>query len=583
MPASLITADSLLTVDVGTVTTRAALFDVVEGGYRFIASGQAPSTAAAPYRNVAEGVHQAIGNLQTVTGRILLGGDQRLIIPAQDGAGVDHFTATMSAGPALKTVVVGLLNDYSLESIQRLARSTYARVLDLVSLNDRRKPEEQIDSILRLQPDLLLIAGGTDGGATRSIDRLVELVGLACYLLPADKRPVIVYAGNQDNAVKVRNTLGPWTPSLHISPNILPRLETEDIQPAQRALVQAYAHIRRSQTGGLDDLAAWSDGSLLPTGYAHGRMVRFLGQIYGGQKGILGVDLGASAATISAAFQGRLVQGIYPHFGLGEGLGGILRHTSLESILRWLPLDIPAETVRDYIYQKAIYPASLPATVEDLAIEQALARQNLSLAMQAAAADFPAGIPRPAPDLTPAFEPALAGGSVFAAAPTLGQSLLMLLDGIQPTGVTTMILDQNNLLPALGAAAGRSPILSVQVLESGAFLGLATVISVVSGVRPNTPVLRLRLSVRGGAETQVEVRQGALELIQLPPGQAGQASLQPLHHADAGFGAGRGGQIPVSGTALGLVIDARGRPLRLAPDPARRREMIKKWLYSLGG
>ena len=73
MPASLVDADSLLAVDVGTVTTRAALFDVVEGHYRFIASGHASTTAAAPFRDVSEGVRQAIENLQTITGRKFLG------------------------------------------------------------------------------------------------------------------------------------------------------------------------------------------------------------------------------------------------------------------------------------------------------------------------------------------------------------------------------------------------------------------------------------------------------------------------------------------------------------------------------
>src|SRR5512143_4002801 len=139
MPASLVDADSLMAVDVGTVTTRAALFDVVEGSYRFIAAGQAPSTAAAPFKDISEGVHRAIDNLQTVTGRNFLAEDQSLIIPAHEGNGVDAFAATLSAGAAVKTVVVGLLNDVSLESVQRLARTMYARVIDTIELNDKRK------------------------------------------------------------------------------------------------------------------------------------------------------------------------------------------------------------------------------------------------------------------------------------------------------------------------------------------------------------------------------------------------------------------------------------------------------------
>ncbi|MBK8794150.1 MAG: glutamate mutase L, partial [Holophaga sp.] len=49
------TAESLLAIDIGTINTRVALFDVVEGAYRFIAAGSAPTTVYAPYRNVTEG------------------------------------------------------------------------------------------------------------------------------------------------------------------------------------------------------------------------------------------------------------------------------------------------------------------------------------------------------------------------------------------------------------------------------------------------------------------------------------------------------------------------------------------------
>ncbi len=585
MPVSLVDADSLLAVDVGTVTTRAAFFDVVEGHYRFIASGHAPTTAAAPFRDISESVRQAIENLQIVTGRKFLGEDHHLIMPASEGTGVDTFAATLSAGPTIKTAVVGLLDDVSLESTQRLARSIYARVVETIGLNDARKPEKQIDSLVRLRPDLILIAGGTDGGAARSVQRLMETVGLACYLLPADKRPALLYAGNQGLAAGVKKSLQPLTSSLIISPNLRPGIDVEDLQPAQRALTGLYTHVRRSQMNGVDELNAWAGNTLLPTATAEGRIIRFLSQVYDSSKGILGVDLGASAATVAAAFGGELTLGVYPQLGLGEGLANLLRYTSPEEILKWIPFEVPAEAVRDYLYQKSIYPASLPATPEDLSIEQAVARQSLYVALNSAGKDFPHKVRRAALGLTPYFEPILAAGSVITRAPTLGQGLLILLDAIQPVGITTVILDQNNLLPALGAAASRNSILPIQILESGAFLGLATVVAPYVNAHLGTPVLRARLIHQNGNENRIEVKQGTLEVMPLPAGQSGRLYLQPLHHADLGFGPGRTRPdgIPVTGTALGLVIDARGRPLRLPADGAQRREIIKKWLWTLGG
>jgi|YNPBryBLVA2012_1023415.scaffolds.fasta_scaffold00447_5 hypothetical protein len=583
MPVSLVDTDSLLAVDIGTVTTRAVLFDVVDGHYRFVACGQGATTATAPYKDVREGVHSAIENLETITGRKFLGVDQRLIMPYQDGNGVDLFAVSMSAGPAIKTVVVGLLNDVSLESIQRVARSTYTRVVETLSISDRRLPHEQIDSILQASPELFLVAGGTDNGAIRSVQRLLEVVNIVCRLLPEEKRPVLLYAGNQKMADLVKSAFEPFTSAVYISPNVRPTIDVEDLQPAQRMLVEVYRQVRKTQLQGVNELSEWSAGMLLPTAHAIGRMIRFLSQ--DSSKGVLGVDIGASHTTVAAGFGGDLVLGVYPQLGIGEPLSGLLRYTSVEDIARWLYFDLSADDIQGYLYQKSLYPASIPATVEEMALEQAIARQLLHVALRNVSKDFPANVKRMAPGLTPDFEPIIAAGSVIAQAPTVGQSLLLLLDAIQPMGITTVLVDQNSILPALGAAASRIPILPVHVLETIAFRYLATVVSPLSNARLGTPILRARLVYQDGHDARIEVKQGALDVLPLSPGQVGRLYLQPGHHVDIGLGPGRtrNDGFPVSGTVLGVVIDARGRPLRFPTDPVRRREIIKKWLWTLGG
>ncbi|HEX2698557.1 MAG TPA: glutamate mutase L, partial [Anaerolineales bacterium] len=427
MPASLVQGDSLLAVDIGGANTRAVFFDVVEGEYRFLAAGTAPSTAEAPFKDVSEGVRNAIANLQAVTGRTFLDGDRKLITPSQaDGSGVDAFVSTMSAGPALKTVIVGLLSDVSLESARRLAETTYARVLDSFSINDHRKADQQIDTLLRLRPDVVIITGGADAGASRSIHKMLEPVGLAGYLLTPDKRPAVLFAGNQKLDDEVKSLLGGVTSQLHFSPNVRPSLETEDLEPAARELAGLYLGVRKSQIKGVDLVESWAGGHVLPTAYAVGRMMRFLGQVYGGTRGgILGVDIGSSAAVIAAGFRERNVLGVYPQFGLGENLPVLLQYTTLEDILRWSTLDISTGVLRDYLFQKSLYPSSIPATKEDQAIAQAVTRQALYLAMQTARRDFPRSARPPRAGLLPFFSPIIAGGGALGDAPSAGQGLLL--------------------------------------------------------------------------------------------------------------------------------------------------------------
>ena len=584
MPVSLLQDTSLLAVNVGASSTRAVLFDVVEGQYRFIASGQAPSTAEAPFMDISLGVHQAILNLQSVTGKTFLDQNNQLITPVQaDGSGVDVFAATLSAGPLLRAVVVGLLSEVSMQSAQRLAETAYLQVTETFGLNDQRKPDEQIDAVLRARPDVIILAGGTDGGASRSVQKIMESVGLACYLMPEEKRPMILFAGNQSLKDTVKESLGNLTPSLHFSPNIRPSLDTEDLAPASRELAQIFSDVRKRHLRGMDELNTWTGGRTLPTAYAEGRIIRFLSQMNGTSRGILGVDVGTTATVVAAGFNGKLTLGVYPQFGLGENLPGLLQHTDLEDIMRWLPLDIAPGVVRDYLYQRSLYPSTIPATKEDHAIGHAISRQTLYLALREARRNFPSEARVIHKGLMPLFEPILAGGGAVSDAPTPGQSLLLLLDALQPVGITSIILDQNNLLPLLGAAAESNHLLPVQVLESGAFMSLGSVVSIISPASHGMPVLRARLTYEDGTDAHVEVKFGGLELLPLGMGQTARLTLQPLNRSDIGNGPGRNATVQVAGGVMGGVIDARGRPLELPDDPVRRRELFKKWLWTVGG
>lgn len=575
---------SMLAVDVGEINTRAILFDVVEGRYRFIAIGTSRTTAQAPHNHIGEGITRAINQLEVITGRELIGDNDRLIIPGKlDGSGIDMFVGTLSAGPPLRVIAVGLLEDISLASAKHLVSTIYAEVVETFGLNDRKKPEERLDMILRQRPDVIVIAGGTEQGATNSVLRMIESVGLACSFMAPEQRPEVLYVGNQALNEAVTTRLGMLTKN-YFAPNVRPSIETEQLSPARARMAEIFRSIRSTRIPGVGDFDEWSGSNLTPTSTAFGRIVQFLSKVYDPGKGVLGVDIGASATTVASAFDGELSLGVFPEFGLGRQVSGVLRNGSLEDIQRWIPLEVGEDYLRDYLYNKQIYPSSLPVSNEDLAIEEALARQAIRRAILSAQEGFPPQIKRMGVGMLPWFEPILATGSVLTKAPSTGHSLLTLLDAIQPSSITTIVLDQSNLAAALGAAARINPYLSVQVLESSAFLSLATVITPVSNSRPGTPILRLRVTYESGDETSFDIKQGSLEALPIPLGEPAKLRLQPLHRADVGLGgAGRGGSVRVVGGILGVVIDARGRPLRIPRDPVHRQDLYKKWLWTLGG
>ena len=452
-----------------------------------------------------------------------------------------------------------------------------------MSLNDRRGTVARLDTILQMHPDLIIVAGGIEGGANKSVIDLLEAVGLACYLMPKEQRPEVLYAGNSALTKEVQESIGTLV-NLHIAPNVRQSYESEQLTPSQPSLAQIFRLVRSRQIRGIEEVDLWTGNHLMPTATAFGRTIRYISKEYAKtHKGVLGIDVGASATTVASAFSGDLRLSIYPGLGLGENLPEILNLCPLDEIIRWIADDVSDKYVRDYIHNKALYPTSLPITPEELATEQALACQAMLLAVRQASKSYPANIPGSMPGLLPWFEPIIASGSVLTKAPARSQALMTVLNGLQPTGVTTIALDRNNLAPSLGATASVTPLLTIQSLDATNFVNLCTIISPVGNAPLGTPILRVRMTSDDGAESEQEVMYGSLTSIRLPLGQAGALHLTPLHKFDVGMGGpGRGGTVKVVGGVLGVLIDARGRPLHLPAEPSRRRELLNNWLTTAG-
>jgi len=258
-----------------------------------------------------------------------------------------------------------------------------------------------------------------------------------------------------------------------------------------------------------------------------------------------------------------------------------VENSSLEEITRWLPFHIPKQDVRDYINNKSAYPASLPAESDQLEIEIALAKQALRIAVEKT---IPSIHKRSSTykSLMPPIEPFIGSGRILTNAPTRAQSLSILLDGLQPTGVTTLALDQNGILPGLGAASEINPLLTVQVIESNTFLNLGTIIAPIGYARPGTPILRIRVNREDGRTFTREIKYGSLTVLPIELGEKVSLHLRPLHRFDVGMGGpGKSGKVNAVGGSLGIIVDTRGRPLPFSLDPKKNWKRNDTWIKGL--
>ncbi len=580
MDTTTLSAKSALAVDVGTTITRSLLFDVVSGRYRLVGVATAPTTAGSPGFDVTEGIWQSLGELQHFTGRTLLDKEGVIIPSTQDNQGVDTMVATMSAGKPISVVTVGLLDNVSLKNARMLAQTSYTKIIAEISLNDRRSATDRINLLTTLRPDLIIITGGTNNGATKSLLSILESIGLSSYLLDESQRPHILYAGNEKLQDEVKTGLEKIS-KLHITPNIQPALGYTNFSPAQKELNEIYNNIQRKQSGGLHEVLSWTDGYFTSTASALGRVIKFLSEKYEPEKGVLGVDIGSESTILAAAFHGDDTLRVYPNCGVGGGAAGVLKKSSLEEIKRWLPLKLSDNLIRDYIYNKSTYPDSIPTEEDHLEIELAIAKQ----ALRQAALDLIPSLEKQIDStgiLLPAVEPIIGAGRILIEAPKRYQSLSVLLDGLQPTGVTTLALDQNSVLPGLGALAEINPLMTVQVIESNTFLNLGTIIAPIGVARPGTPVLRIRLYREDGRTITRDIKFGSLTVLPVEMGEKVSLHLRPLHRFDIGMGGpGKSGKVNAVGGVLGIIVDTRGRPLQFLSDEEKNVNRNEIWRKTL--
>lgn len=572
---------SLLALDIGSVNTKAHYFDVVDGKYRFLASGEALSGIGVPAGDVSLGATDALKQIEELTGRSFFHEDGSFTY-GDEGEENDPGTlvSTFSGGPPLRVIALGLLDGVSLKSARKLLNSSYCQVVAQFSLNER-SPEKLVEAVSQEVPDLIVIAGGTNHGASRSMLRMANYLSMALELLSRKQRAQILFVGNENLHTEIESLLGALC-DLHFAANIRPRLDEELLGPASEKLAEIYFNIQAKKVKGLEQIKALSNGGTMPTARAFGRAIRFLSHVIDYPKGMLGIDLGASNTTIAAAFGGQLILQVHPNLGLGAGLSTLLKELALPKISRWMSHTLPDSDLLDSLYNKPLSPQSLPVNEQDLAIEQAAAREVLRLAMARSLPALPKDVIYPLSSSPPWFDRILVSGSAISRAPGAIQSLLMVLDSIQPVGIATIILDQNNLTSAMGASAEVNPLLAVQVLESTAFTNLGTVISPVGKASAGSVILRIQIVRDGEKQAIVEIEQGKLQSIPIPMNAAVDVYVQPLQNVDIGLGPGRGGWVRrVVGGKFGLIVDARGRPLIIPGAAAARRVLLEDWQHSL--
>ncbi len=597
----------ILATDCGSTTTKAILIERKDGHYRQTFRGEAPTTVEQPVADVTAGVINAATEVGELAGRRLVDENGQLIRPASGGreaagsapAGCDIYISTSSAGGGLQMLVTGVVREMTAASAKRAALGAGAIVMDVIASNDKRRPHEQIQRIRELRPDMILMSGGTDGGTTTHVVQIAELIA------PAKPQPrfggqyrmPVIYAGNKDAAVLVSQALDGMA-AVSVVENIRPVLERENLGPARDAIHDLFLEHVMAHAPGYDKLISWADAPIMPTPAAVGDILQQIAKTRG--INAVGVDIGGATTDVFSVFGGPegavFNRTVSANLGMSYSISNVCAEAGLANILRWVHIDMDERELRNRVKNKMIRPTTIPQTLEALVFEQAVAREALRLAyvqhkefattlkgvqQQRTVGDTFAQLTSGQTIVdNMKLDLLVASGGVLSHAPRMEQTFAMMIDAFEPEGFTEIAKDSIFMMPHLGVLAQVHPQAALEVFEKDCLIYLGTCIAAKGTGKPGRPSFKFEL--RGGGLNEAgELAVGDLRLFRLGAGEMAQAVIEPVRGFDCGGGPGKRVEREVRGGTVGVVLDARGRPLALGGGATPTKELPGSWCAAL--
>ncbi|GAV26358.1 hypothetical protein ciss_22910 [Carboxydothermus islandicus] len=290
----------------------------------------------------------------------------------------DIKLASSSAAGGLRMVAVGLVRDLTTEAAKKAALTAGARVEKTYSYE---LTPEDLDEILALNPDIILLAGGTDGGNKK------YLLENAKKLSRLKIKGTILVAGNRSAATEVAGILEGKV-DFRIAPNVLPDLNTLNIEPVQNLIRQIFLE-KIVEAKGLKKAEKIVDKVMMPTPLAVLKGAELLAQKIGE---LILIDVGGATTDVHSVAKGLPTSSGVSLKGLPEpyakrtvegdlGLRRTVKNVVEYGQEEFYNSGITSEQLNGYLEKIYRNPTYLPQTPREKEIEKALTRICVKTAM----------------------------------------------------------------------------------------------------------------------------------------------------------------------------------------------------------
>ncbi|GBG56556.1 ornithine aminomutase [Sporomusaceae bacterium FL31] len=312
----------------------------------------------------------------------IMDGLNKALVELFDQTGKLDFTkvlACSSAAGGLKMVAIGLVPELTAEAAKRAALGAGAKILGVFG---HELSEYELAEIAQLDPDIILLAGGTDGGNKQVI------LHNAAVLKDLGKDIPIVVAGNKSVTPTVVKILSETMTQVVPTANVMPKLNEINIEPARQSIREVFLQ-RIVEAKGLNKANKLVDRLVMPTPAAVLKAAELLSQGTRNEAGIgdlMVVDIGGATTDVYSIAKGdpttnAVLRGLPEPFGKRTVEGDLGMRYSATALLKAAGADLIAdfadsstENVERYIEKVSGDIDHLPQEDQEKKLEVAMGR-----------------------------------------------------------------------------------------------------------------------------------------------------------------------------------------------------------------